>query len=181
MRNKHDFVIALIVVSFMAIAAQLNAQQQQSTPPCPMQPQHTSDHDAAEMNHRGDQAMGFSQTATTHHFRLSKEGGSIEVEANDAQDTASRDQIRAHLRHITTLFAAGNFDIPMFVHAQTPPGVDTMRQLKDAISYKFEETERGGRVVIVTKDTNASAAIHEFLRFQIKEHHTGDPLDVPSN
>src|SRR5207248_10547762 len=109
-----------------------------------LQPQHTSDHDAAEMNHRGDQAMGFSQTATTHHFRLSKEGGSIEVEANDAQDTASRDQIRAHLRHIATLFAAGNFDIPMFVHDQTPPGVPMMRQLKDAISYKFEETERGG-------------------------------------
>ena len=181
MRNKHYFVFALMV-SLMVITVQLKAQQQKQpdTLPCPMQ-QHTSEHDAAAMNRRGEQGMGFSQTATTHHFRLSKEGGEIEVEANDAHDAASRDQIRMHLRHIAESFAAGDFEIPMFVHDQVPPGVPAMRQLKDAISYKFAETEHGGRVRINTKDTNASAAVHEFLRFQIKEHHTGDPLDVPSN
>src|ERR1044071_7099831 len=34
-----------------------------------------------EVNTRGEKAMGFSQTATTHHFLLSRDGGSIEVEA----------------------------------------------------------------------------------------------------
>jgi hypothetical protein len=183
MRNRYYFVIALIVVGLMAIAAQLNAQQQkqQDAQGCPMQQQQHSEHDAAEMNRRGAQAMGFSQTATTHHFRLSKDGGQIEVEANDVRDSASRDQIRMHLWHIAASFAAGDFEIPMLVHAQTPPGVPVMRQLKDAISYKFEETERGGRVLINTNDAAARAAVHEFLRFQITEHHTGDPLDVPNN
>ena len=182
MRNKHQFIFALAMVGLMFITVQVKAQQQaQPAPsPCPMQ-QHTSEHDAAAMNERGEQGMGFSQTATTHHFRLRKEGGEIEVEANDAHDTASRDQIRMHLQHIAASFANGDFDIPMFVHDQVPPGVDTMRQLKGAISYKFVETEHGGRVRIDTKDAAALAAIHEFLRFQIKEHHTGDPLAAPAN
>src|SRR5438874_9791388 len=58
---------------------------------------------------RGDHAMGFSHETTTHHFRLYKTGGAIEVLANDAKDSASRDQIRMHLAHIAKLFTAGDF------------------------------------------------------------------------
>ena len=47
-----------------------------------------------EVNHRGDREMGFSHEKTTHHFRLAKDGGAIEVTANDPNDTQSRDQIR---------------------------------------------------------------------------------------
>ena len=62
----------------------------------------------------------------------------------------------------------------MLIHVQTPPGVPVMKQLKAAIKYRFEETERGGRVRIVTGDAKALTAIHEFLRFQISDHRTGD-------
>lgn len=102
----------------------------------------------------------------------------IQVEANDPKDTVSRDQIRQHLGHIAVMFAEGNFDIPMFVHAQVPPGVTEMQRLKSAISYKYEETERGGRVSISSDDAQAVAAAQSFLRFQITEHKTGDPLEV---
>jgi hypothetical protein len=40
------------------------------------------------------------------------------------------------------------------------------------------ETENGGRVLIETKDAEALAAVHEFLRFQIEDHQTGDPTEV---
>ena len=77
---------------------------------CPM-------HDAhAQMNERGEHAMGFSETATTHHFFLKPDGGVIQVEANDPKDTTSRDNIRMHLGHIARAFQNGDFDIPMFVH-----------------------------------------------------------------
>ena len=76
------------------------------------------------------------------------------------------------------MFSQGNFSIPMFVHDQTPPGVETMKQQKGAITYKYEQTERGGRVRISTGNGEALKAIHEFLRFQIQEHQTGDPLEV---
>lgn len=126
------------------------------------------------VNHRGDHQMGFSHEKTTHHFRLKRQGGTIEVEANDAQDTTSRDQIRQHLSHIAQKFAAGDFNAPMIIHDQTPPGVPVMQRLKAEIKYEFVETERGGQVNISTTNAEALAAIHEFLRFQINEHQTGD-------
>ena len=131
-----------------------------------------------EMNERGDRVMGFDHTRTTHHFRLLPEGGAIEITANSAEDTESRDQIRMHLGHIAKMFAAGNFDAPMLIHDQTPPGVPVMQKLKDEINYRLEETKRGATVRISTKNAEGLQAIHEFLRFQIKEHKTGDPLEV---
>ena len=131
-----------------------------------------------EMNKRGDKAMGFDHTKTTHHFLLANAGGVIQVETNRARDKESSGQIRQHLRHIAIMFSNGDFDIPMFVHAQDPPGVEVMKQLKAEISYKFEQTRRGGRVRIASSNADAITAIHDFLSFQIKEHRTGDPLEV---
>lgn len=131
-----------------------------------------------EMNKRGDKVMGFDHTKTTHHFGLLQGGGTIEVAANQAEDTASRDEIRKHLSHIAMMFAEGNFKAPILIHAQNPPGVDVMQRLKKEIEYKFEKTESGGRVRISTSNPEALNAIHEFLRFQIKEHNTGDSLEV---
>ena len=62
------------------------------------------------MNARGEKAMGFSQTTTTHHFRLLSDGGYVQVQANDTADTASRDHIRMHLQEQAKKFAAGEFD-----------------------------------------------------------------------
>ena len=131
-----------------------------------------------EMNMRGDKHMGFDHLKTTHHFFLAKDGGAIQVEANDAKDTDSRDQIRGHLRHITMMFSEGNFDVPILVHEKTPPGSKVMAKLKNNISYEYKETDRGARIEISTRNTKALKAIHDFLKFQIKEHNTGDPLEV---
>ena len=131
-----------------------------------------------DVEHRGDQAMGFDHTKTTHHFLLSASGGSIQVTANDPDDSASRDQIRMHLAHIARMFSEGNFEIPMFVHDQTPPGAATMKQLKADIAYKYVEIEHGAKVVISSENPAAISAIHDFFAFQIKDHHTGDSLDV---
>jgi hypothetical protein len=122
--------------------------------------------------------MGFSQTATTHHFILTREGGVIQVEANDAKDTESRDLVRQHLSHIARAFSGGDFDTPMLVHDRVPPGVPVMQRLKSEITYAYEETDRGARVRITTKNAEALAAVRDFLRFQITDHQTGDPLEV---
>lgn len=130
------------------------------------------------VNERGDHAMGFSHEKTTHHFRLTAEGGAIEVTANDPSDTASLEQIRSHLSHIAKLFREGNFSTPMFIHGEAPPGVPAMKSLKGKISYRFERIDLGGRVRIETGNAEAIEAIHEFLRYQIKDHRTGDPLEL---
>lgn len=127
---------------------------------------------------RGDEIMGFSHEKTTHHFRLYADGGTIEVEANEAEDAASRDQIRSHLGHIAAMFAAGNFQAPMLIHAQNPPGTEAMKRLRDRIQYRLETTPKGARIRITTKDPEALRAVHEFLRFQISDHQTRDSLDL---
>ena len=138
----------------------------------------TSDMADEQMNKRGDHVMGFDHTKTTHHFRLQESGGSIEVTANTSDDIESSAQIKMHLKHIAAMFAEGNFNAPILIHDQTPPGVPVMKELKDEIKYNFEEIDRGAAVRISTKNPTALKAIHDFLRFQIKEHKTGDSLDV---
>lgn len=137
---------------------------------------------ASEHQHRveknGDQAMGFSHEKTTHHFLLRTDGGVIQVDANSKDDKESRDQIQGHLGHIAKMFAAGDFNTPMLVHGVMPPGTAVMTKLKADIKYSFEATPKGGRVVIVTANQEALASVHEFLRFQIKDHNTGDSLQV---
>jgi hypothetical protein len=130
------------------------------------------------VNERGDQAMGFSHDKATHHFILYSDGGAIEVKANDAADTETRDQIRMHFTHIAKMFADGNFSIPMLIHQENPPGADVMKQMRDRITYKFEETPQGGRIRITSSDTKAVAGVHKFLVFQIKDHETGDSTAI---
>ena len=132
--------------------------------------------ESADMNQRGDHVMGFSHARTTHHFRLLSDGGAIEVTVNDPADTESRTMIQSHLSHIAGMFAEGNFQAPMLIHGTQPPGADVMTRLKSEITYRFEPLETGGRVRITTKNAEALDAIHAFLKFQIREHETGDPL-----
>jgi hypothetical protein len=140
--------------------------------------EHTHHHDA--VNARGEKAMGFSQTATTHHFTLLPDGGFVQVQANDANDAASRDHIRMHLQMQAKRFAAGDFSLSEMTHDRVLPGTPQMQKLKSSINYKYEELERGGRLRITSKDAAAVAAIHDFLRFQIEDHKTGDPKAVSS-
>jgi hypothetical protein len=160
---------AVLVPTILLFALSLYAQQPATQSP--------AEHHAG-VTSRGDQAMGFSHEKTTHHFRLFKDGGAIEVEANDPKDSDSRDMVRMHLAHIAKMFAVGDFNAPMFIHDTNPPGVPTMTELRDQIQYQFEKTDSGGRVRIQTANAKALEAIHEFLRFQIKEHQTGDSPDV---
>jgi hypothetical protein len=130
------------------------------------------------VNQKGDHVMGFSHEKTTHHFRLYTDGGSIEVTANDPHDNESRDQIRMHLSHIAGMFASGDFDAPMLIHDQVPPGVPVLQKRKSEVSYLYEKTAGGGRVVIATRNAEALRAVHDFLRFQISDHQTGDGTSV---
>lgn len=141
---------------------------------CPMHDEHSKHQDG--VNERGDHAMGFDHMKTTHHFLLRENGGIIQVTANDPKDTKSRDEIRMHLSHIAKMFSEGNFEIPMFIHDQVPPGVPVMKERQTQIKFTYEDQDSGGQVVISTDDQDARSAIHDFLRFQITDHSTGDPL-----
>ena len=140
--------------------------------------QQTAGDTHAQMNARGAHVMGFDQDKTTHSFRLHTDGGAIEIHVKDPADRANRDAIRSHLPHIAEMFAAGNFSAPMLIHATDVPGTAAMTASKDRIRFRYVETARGGRVDIWTADAGALGAVHEFLRFQIRDHRTGDSTAV---
>lgn len=142
--------------------------------------QHTHDHAAHHnaVDTRGDQVMGFSHEKTKHTFRLIIDGGAIEVRALDANDADSIAAIRSHLKEIEKDFTAGTFTKPDEIHGKLPDGAEVMKELRDVITYRFEEIPSGGRVRIRTKDPRALEAIHRFLRFQIDDHRTGDSTAV---
>jgi hypothetical protein len=178
------FSVSILLTATIHFAAAKNltttgmtSQSHQAATSSSSQADHHAQHHA-EMNKRGDKAMGFSQEKTTHHFLLFADGGAIEVRANDSKDGDSINQIRMHLSHITVMFAEGNFSIPMLVHDELPPGAKVMGQMKSAIAYKFEEVDNGGRVRLISQNQQALTAIYEFLRYQIKEHQTGDSLEI---
>lgn len=171
-----------VLLAALGCVAQESSKPEDDMVDCPMH----AKHQAAEDKHfegvqkRGEahEGMGFSQTETTHHFILTTNGGYIQVTANDPKDTASIEQVQAHFQHISMLFAQGDFNIPHFVHAQNPPGVKTMQKFKNQIAYTNQKLENGAKLVISTKSPQAVTAIHDFLKFQITDHRTGDPLEV---
>jgi hypothetical protein len=168
------FFVAGVLLADSQPRSDYGSQHQSDKSKSDQKADHNHDNHPDGVNRRGDAVMGFSHAKTTHHFLLRPDGGVIQVEADDANDIASRDQIRRHLKHIAKKFSEGDFAAPMLIHAQTPPGAPAMRSLKAEIKYEFEELERGGRVRISTNNSGAVKAIHEFLRFQIKDHQTGD-------
>jgi hypothetical protein len=170
--------IMKIICAFVLLwGLQLAAQEMES---CPMHEEHMqgSAQHQADVEKHGDEGMGFPHDKTTHHFRLYKDGGAIEVVVNDPQDSENIEAIRMHLGHITKMFAGGDFSIPMFVHDQVPPGAAVMKEKRAEIRYSFEAVPEGGRVRIRATNAEALKAIHEFLRFQIKDHRTGDTTEV---
>ena len=142
------------------------------------QPTPVKDEHSEGVNARGDQGMGFSHEKTTHHFHLLADGGAIEIHSNEPTDAKSQEAIRQHLAMIAVKFSQGDFAIPMFIHSTVPPGVEDMKRLKNKITYKAENSENGAQLRITTHNAEALTAIHDFLRFQIRDHQTGDPLEV---
>jgi hypothetical protein len=166
-------VKALPVILAVIVPALAHGQAIMS---CPMHEQYEGfSHHAADVDTRGDKAMGFSHEKSTHHFELLSNGGIIEVSTNDMKDTATLDEIRGHLSHVAQMFAEGDFQLPMFIHDTIPPGFPVMKLKRTAITYTFESTSFGGRVRIITSDPDALKAVHQFLTFQIDDHRTRDP------
>ena len=170
------FAIVLLSLLALPVFAQpvfaQNVKPGNSVKDCPMHDRHDAHHAVVESH--GDQAMGFPHQKTAHHFRILPDGGVIEIVAKDPKDFTDTEAIRSHLSHIAIMFGAGDFSTPMFIHDGVPPGVTAMKLMKSAIHYVYEEMPSGGRVQIKSHDPVAVASIHDFMRFQIAEHQTGD-------
>ena len=142
---------------------------------------HAAHQHAQSVDRRGDAVMGFSHLSSKHAFSLHSDGGRIEVNATTPDDLRTVQAIRKHLHQTVAKFAVGDFRPSRAIHGRMPPGASMMRARKSLISYLYAETPRGARIQIQTSDATALKGVHDFLRFQINDHRTGDSQEVVSN
>src|SRR5688500_7939234 len=115
--------------------------------------------------HPGPHPLAFDQAKAIHHFYLHEDGGLIEITAKDGKDKKAVGEIRQHLNAVMKMFAEGHV-----------PASPAMQRLRDRIKYEYEDVSGGGRLKISTRHVRALSGVHEFLRLQITELKTGDPL-----
>ncbi|HEY8147949.1 MAG TPA: hypothetical protein VIK51_03395 [Vicinamibacteria bacterium] len=170
--KRWDVVRVVVVGLAVAMGTRLaSPNQADDHASCPHRP---ADAHGAGVDHRHDQTTGMAPDTSVHRFEITSRGGVIRLEAASVADEEGRDAARRHLEHVAQSFAAGDFSMPMFIHGQVPPGASAMTRLRDAIRYRHEPTDRGGQITIDTSNREARRAIHEFLRFQIRDHRTGE-------
>jgi predicted aspartyl protease len=84
---------------------------------------------------------------------LEREGGSIEVEAKNANDSQTRDAVREELQQ----------DLQNKIPLSTPALLEHRKDIK----YSFEKTKLGGRIKIQTHNPDALAAVQTYLKTQL--------------
>jgi ketosteroid isomerase-like protein len=129
---------------------------------------------------RGEIAMGVNQYTSSHSFTPLADGGRIELR-RDLDDSAGTAAIRQHMQRIATQFAAGDFQLPGFVHAEKVPGTDVMSARRERITYTAESLPRGAALRIRSADAVAIRAIHQFLAYQRQDHHAGATAQTPQS
>jgi hypothetical protein len=166
-------LLAIFVIASFSWLAGVSAQDHSVMPSGMTHEQHMM-----LLKQHGQMAMGFDQDKAQHHFTLTANGGIIQVTALDPADQVTEEAIQKHLQQITVAFGRGDFEKPLMTHGEVPPGVSAMQGHKDEITYTYEPLKRGGLVRIATSNADALDAIHDFLKYQIREHATGDPTTV---
>jgi hypothetical protein len=131
----------------------------------------------ARTSQSGTAGVSFDQSKTNHHFRLTQDGGILEVMANDPRDSVSVSQIRRDLPRLAAAFSWGDFTMPWQGSDQSPAGVAAMLRMKGRINFQYEDRPGGGAVSISSREPAAVEAIHQFLRGQIRDQQTGDSQD----
>ncbi len=154
------------IVACVALAACAASPRLQAAP----------DSSFVALQQRGAVAMGVDQYTSTHVFESLPDGGRIVLQ-RDSLDAAGTATIRAHMTDIATRFAAGDFTIPGMVHAMAVvPGTEVMAARRAQIRYLMDTLPRGAQVRILTTDSLAVAAVHEFLAFQRMDHRAAGHL-----
>jgi hypothetical protein len=107
-----------------------------------------------------------------------KNGGVIEFSAKDPADSASIAAVQKYLETQKDLFEKGKTEADADVHGKVPDGIPGLKKLRNEITFFAMKTESGAVLRMFTVNEQARQAIQDFVKFQINEHKTGDPLVV---
>ncbi len=124
---------------------------------------------------RINKVVGFDSERVQRHFYVLKNGGAIEVLANDANDAATIKAIQSYLKKESELYTKGNFENASAMYGKAPDGTITLKKLRDDVSFVMVPEENGAVLRMLTVNPQAKNAIHDYLKYQIDQLKTGDP------
>ncbi len=129
-----------------------------------------------DLDARFSKALGTDTNKVTQHYHLVKNGGVIEFAAKDPSDTATIVAIQKYLNAQKDLFEKGKTDADADAHGRIPDGLPVLKKLRNEITFFAVKNEDGAVLRMFTTNLQARQAIQEFMKFEINEHKTGDPL-----
>ena len=129
-----------------------------------------------DVNSRFGKALGTDVEKIVQHYYLLKNGGVMEFTAKDPGDTSTISALQKYMNAQKDLFEKGKIDADAEVHSRVPDGVPALKKLRNEITFFAVKSENGAALRMFSVDNEARQAIQQFLKFQISEHKTGDPM-----
>lgn len=129
-----------------------------------------------DLNTRFSKALGTDTNKVVQHYYLVKNGGVIEFTAKDPNDNATISAVQKYLDAQKDLFEKGKTDADADVHGKVPDGLPVLKRLRNEITFFAVKSDSGAALRMFSINDQARQAIQDFMKFQINEHKTGDPL-----
>ena len=130
---------------------------------------------------RASRVTGIDSDRVQRHFYVLKNGGAIEITAKDANDEATIKAIRTWLKKESDFFTKGNYESAAAIYGKAPESTIQLKKLRDEVNFAMVQEDNGAVLRMLTVNPQAKAAIHEYLKFQIDQLGTGDPITPPQD
>jgi hypothetical protein len=125
----------------------------------------------AEVAKLGADVMPFSLAATTHIFTKTKDGGTQQVVAKNADDAEQVRLVREHLRDLKTRLGQGDYSGPSHIHGDAMPGLAQLRAAKPGqVRVSYRELKHGAQLTYRTADPALVSALHAWFDAQLSDH-----------
>jgi hypothetical protein len=124
----------------------------------------------ADVAVRGKAVMGFDLEASTHLFTKNSSGGVEQVVANKPGDTATINEIRAHVSGVAKAFSKGDFSSPIAIHGEAMPGLATLRAAGPKLHVTYRDLPNGSEVIYQSDDRVVVDAITLWFDAQLSDH-----------
>lgn len=129
-----------------------------------------------DLNIRFSKTLGTDANKIVQHYYLVKNGGVIEFTAKDPNDSSVVSAVQKYLDAQKDMFEKGKNDVDADIHGKIPDGLAALKKLRNEITFFAVRSDSGAALRMFSVNGQARQAIQEFLKFQINEHKTGDPL-----
>jgi hypothetical protein len=122
------------------------------------------------VHHMAHTVMPFAMSKTLHLFKMTEQGGVMQVVTREAGASDQVPLIQQHLQHEAAQFQKGDFSDPAKLHGVSMPGLKELEAGATKIKVPYEALANGAAIRFETSDLHLLTAIHRWFGAQLSEH-----------